>query len=142
MARPASTAGKVREERRRHDEREEHHLADPHNEGHQMQPSHEGMHADTGAAYCSVAQLVAGWPGNGLRPENPAVERVVVGDLLLAVLPAQQHDLTVDLARKVDEAKVEALQLAAARVDLAQQGLQLLDDRPQARGAAPGAGRC
>ncbi len=50
-----------------------------------------------------------------------------VRDFLLAVLPAQQRDLAVDLGREVDETEVEAFEMAAAFVDLGNQRLQLFD---------------
>src|SRR5262249_27337604 len=70
-----------------------------------------------------------------LRQRLPRIEtglqRVPVGDFLLAVLPTEQTDLSVDLARKIDQAELEAFELAAACFDLVDEVLELLDQFPQ-----------
>src|SRR5262245_51607079 len=73
--------------------------------------------------------------GERLAAVEAALQRVPVRDLLLAVLPAEQADLTIDLGRKVDQAELEALELASAPFDLVNELLELFHQAAQLRTA-------
>src|SRR5215831_9789371 len=67
--------------------------------------------------------------GDRAPPGEAVALAVPERDLGLAELPAEEHELTVELAGEVDEAERDVLQLGAVALDLAHDRFELLDER-------------
>src|SRR5262245_44066330 len=88
-------------------------------------------------SYAGMRSLLQGRPDAASGERAPPGEDVSLAmperDLGLAELPAEEHELAVELAGEVDEAERDVLQLGAIALDLAHDCFELLDERARLR---------
>src|SRR5262245_55146879 len=88
-------------------------------------------------SYAGMRSLLQGRPDAASGERAPPGEAVSLAmperDLGLAELPAEEHELAVELAGEVDEARRDVLQLGAIALDLAHDCFELLDERARLR---------